>query len=280
MKTKTLVKLLIASSLFIIISVSIVLACAGGDEYWFGYSNFAPEPHADESYTPLFYDEYNMFYDIMYDGGYIDRFNDEIVKDWKGYLAGNMSDANITTLLFDEKSEKIIDDLYAFETKKVKIGNYNEWNTKTRLDNNEVKSFIEFLYLAKQIQKSSINTFDPWDYENTEKPEAVGSGLINLVKNKYQSESNPFLKDRYWFQTMKAYFYSDISQDANSFFEKTRNEVPKNTLYYRAMSYLAGIAKNRKIIHNRIICTALFLRNAFQCAPQQPIVFTQQTKMN
>ncbi len=40
---------------------------------------------------------------------------------------------------------------------------------------------------------------------------------------------------------MKAYFYSDKPQEAITFFEKTSGKQPKNTLYYRAVSYLGGI---------------------------------------
>jgi hypothetical protein len=241
MKIKTLIKLLIAFSFTATISIGIILACAGGDEYYYGYSNFAPEPHADTTYSPLFFSEYEMFYGIGYVGGYIEKFNDDIAKDWKTYLAGNMTEENISYLLFNSESEKIVEDLYAFITKKDKTGSYNEWNTKINLNNNEVKSFIEFLYLAKKIQKSSVKEFDYWDSEKKDESIKVESAVINQLKSKFQSENNSFLKDRYWFQTMKAYFYSDLREEGKAFFESTKNSVPKNTLYYRALSYIAGI---------------------------------------
>jgi hypothetical protein len=40
---------------------------------------------------------------------------------------------------------------------------------------------------------------------------------------------------------MKAYFYSTKRENGLAFFEKTEVKQPKNTLYYRALSYVAGI---------------------------------------
>jgi hypothetical protein len=240
MKTKILTRLLIAFSFSAILSISIALACGGWDEDWNGYSNFAPEPHADKAYLNLFYTDFLPFYD-GYEGGYVERFNIEILNDWKGFLDGKMSDDNISFLLLNPESVKVVEDLNAFITKKVKIGAYNEWSNKIDLNNSQIKSFIEFLFLAKEVQKSTVDEYGYWDYDEKKDKVKIEASVVNQIKSKYQSENNSFLKNRYWFQTVKAYFYSDKRDEGKSFIESTITKVSKNNLYYRALSYLAGI---------------------------------------
>ncbi len=241
MKTKTLIKLLITFSALIAVSFGIAIACAGDDGDWFGYSDFAPENFADKSYTPLFYAPYDMFYEIGYDYNHINRFRDEIMEDWKNYLKDNLSEKYISYFLYDKKSESVVSGLYGYVSKNEKGNVYHAWSTKINLNSKEVKGFLEFLYYAKEIEKSSVNEFDYWDYENKEESPLVDETTINKLKGRYNAISDPFLKNRYWFQILKAYFYSKTKSEAIAFFEETKNEVPKNTLYYRALSYIAGI---------------------------------------
>ena len=63
------------------------------------------------SYTPLLFSSSEMFYGIWYDGGYIERFNDEILTDWQNFLKVKIERKELLFLLFDEKSPAVIDDL-------------------------------------------------------------------------------------------------------------------------------------------------------------------------
>ena len=68
-------------------------------------SNFAPETFVDKSYEPLFLSG-NMFYgDDQYDDNHISRFNDAIVKDWKGYLGNSMAEKEIKPRTYTEQKE-------------------------------------------------------------------------------------------------------------------------------------------------------------------------------
>lgn len=109
----------------------------------------------------------------------------------------------------------------------------------------KVKSFVEFLYLAQKIETVSINK-DYWSYEPVVAKTFNDSKMIQSIENVYNTTSDPFLKNRYWFLTMKARFYSNDKQKAIEFFNKTESSVPKNTLYYRALSYVAGINQKQK----------------------------------
>ncbi len=241
MKAKFLKRLLITFSIVISASLGILFACAGGDWDWFGYSNFTPETFVDKSYSPLFYSANEMFYGIGHDEEYITRFNDEIKNDWTTYLENKLNQNQVNYFLLNDSSTADIEGLYQFISKNAKNESFNKWNGKINLTDQKVKDFIEFIYFARQVEKSSINTYDPWDYENAPKPPKVDATLISQIQKKYQTSTNPFIKDRYWFQTVKAFFYSNSKPETITFFEKTKNEVPKNTLYYRALAYIAGV---------------------------------------
>jgi hypothetical protein len=242
MKIRPLKKFFATFSISLIVTIGVGYACISFDDRWFGYSNFAPEPHVQKSLAPLFYSSGEMFYGIGYIDDYNNRFNNEIVTDWKGYLKNHMAVEHIEFLLFNEGSIKAVNDLYTFFTKKVKTGSLIEWEKKLNLANIETRNFVEFLYYARQLDAYAVKTFSYWDYEE-QKQELVPESLLKQVLSKYQSVTEPFLKNRYWFQTMKAYFYSKSKQEGVQFFENTQQYNTQNTLYYRALSYVAGITK-------------------------------------
>lgn len=287
MKTKTLVKSLVAFSILIAVSIGIALACAGDDGDWFGYSDFAPENFADKSYAPLFYSSGEMFYGIGYNDNHVVRFKDEITKDWQGYLKGSISDKDLDFFLYDNKSDVAITALYDYVTNNKKSTTVTAWAKKLNYDNKLVKSFIEFLYFAKEVEKSSVSYFDYWDYENEVKASTVNQEIIRQIKSKYLSTKEPFLKNRYWFQTMKAYFYSDTKSEGILFFEDTKNDVPRNTLYYRGLAYIAGVnykAGNfarSNYLYSRVFdeCPAMRTEAAYSFHPQDENDWQQALEM-
>jgi len=79
------------------------------------------------------------------------------------------------------------------------------------------------------------------------KPEVLSdSKWIKSLEKKYSDASDPFLKNRYWFLSVKANFYSDKPANGITFFNQTEKSAPKNTLYYRALAYVAGIEYKQK----------------------------------
>ncbi len=108
------------------------------------------------------------------------------------------------------------------------------------MKDDKTKAFIEFLYLAQKIETVSVGE-DYWSYEPRVANTFDDFKMIQSIENVYNTISDPFLKNRYWFLTMKAYFYSSNKQKAIVFFNKTEAVVPKNVLYYRALAYVAGI---------------------------------------
>lgn len=256
MKRIFLSKLFLISSTSLLFVYGIIYACSDGG---FGYfdSNFTPETFVDESYKPLFLSG-DIFYGIGFDTEHNSRFNDDIKSDWQTYLKGKADAATISYFLigadepksYDEKDRTLenkteVEQLHVFFKTKKENKASQKWGKKISLKEGKIKSFIEFLYLAQKIETVSIGS-DYWSYDPVVAKTFDDQKMIQSIENVYNTTSDPFLKNRYWFLTMKARFYSNDKQKAIVFFNKTESTVSKNTLYYRALSYVAGINYKQK----------------------------------
>ena len=247
-------KLFLGFSAAFLFAYGIIYACAGGDDWdFFGYnSNFTPETFADKSYSPLFLSG-GIFYGIGYDTQHNSRFNKDIKSDWAAYLKGKIDTTTVNYFLIGDektnyysdnknkiKNKEEITDLHVYYKAKKENASSLKWGKKMPLKEEKVKNFVEFLYLAQKIETVSISE-DHWSYDPVVAKTFNDAKMIQSIENVYNTLSDPFLKNRYWFLTMKARFYSNNKQKAIEFFNKTESSVPKNTLYYRALSYVAGI---------------------------------------
>ena len=244
MKNQFLSKLLLFFSAILLMVYGIIYACADGDYGDFSFdSNFTPETFVDASYEPLFLSG-DVFYSIRFEDNYNTRFNESIRTDWETYLKGKADSATVHYFLFDS-SAVAVQDIYAFYKTKKSTKNVVKWESKLKLKDSKIKNFIDFLFLAKQVEKVSVNA-DYWSYDPVAVKTFEDVGTVKAIENNYKNTKDAFLKNRYWFQTMKAYFYSDDRKQAFDFFQKTEATVPKNVLYYRALSYLAGFYYKEK----------------------------------
>ncbi|OOV17055.1 hypothetical protein [Flavobacterium sp. LM4] len=259
MKRIFLNKLFLVSSGILLFAYSIIYACADGYDWdYFGYnSNFTPETFADKSYSPLFLSG-DIFYGIRFDSEHNSRFNDNIKSDWETFLKGKADAPTVKYFMIgldDERSyekrdkrpeNKVeIEQLHVFYKTKKENKASLKWGKKISLKDNKIKSFIEFLYLAQKIETVSLGD-SYWSYEPVVAKTFDDAKMIQSIENVYNTTSDPFLKNRYWFLTMKARFYSTDKQKAILFFNKTEANVVKNTLYYRALAYVAGISYKQK----------------------------------
>jgi hypothetical protein len=254
MKRIFLNKLFLVSSAVLLFAYGVIYACADGDWDYFGSysSNFTPETFADKSYSPLFLSG-GIFYGIGFDTEHNSRFNKDIKSDWGTYLKGKIDTTTVNYFLIGDekpdyysenkspiKNKEEIKDLHVYYKSKKENKSSLKWGKKILLKDDKVKSFVEFLYLAQKIETVSINR-DYWSYDPVEAKTFNDAKMIQSIENVYNTTSDPFMKNRYWFLTMKARFYSNNKQKAIDFFNKTEKSVPKNVLYYRALSYVAGV---------------------------------------
>lgn len=248
MKTTFLQKLAIGFSAIGLFSYTVIYACAGGDwNFWDDNSNFAPEVFVEKSYSPLFLSP-DVFYTRDYygfDTAHNSRFNDEIISDWSNYLDKKIDLETLKFFLTVDSSATELAGISKFISTKKPTDFSKKWESKIDYKDKKVKNFIEFLDAAKKLEEASTNQ-NYWDYDSNANQKTVDGKLISLFEKRYNSEKDSFLKNRYWFQTIKALFYQGDYEKTVAFFNKTQNDVLKNTLYYRALSYLAGINYKNK----------------------------------
>lgn len=187
----------------------------------------------------------DVFYGIGFDDTHNSRFNDEITADWQSFLKDKMNPEEVKAFLLDENRRIKVEELYFFFKTKNKNESSIGFASKINLKDTKTQEFIRFLYLAQHIEDVSV-VEKSWSYDPVVYKTFSNFEIIEEIENKYNTTKDAFLKNRYWFQTIKAYFYSDDKQKAIEFFNKTAISVPKNTLYYRAVSYLAGIHYKQK----------------------------------
>lgn len=228
-------KCVILFSVFITSCIVIIIACSDIDFTY--YSHFSPEvSDIDSSFEPMFISE-DLFYNYSHFEYYSQRFNTNIIDEWSVYLEDRIPIKEIEYFLLDNNSTKEINELYANVHNSNKSGILN---SRFSVIDSKVKGFIQFLYFAKQIEAISLQQLDEWDIEKGMKKNFASPDIIAELENRYHIESDPFLKNRYWFQVAKAKYYSIDKSSIISFFDKTKETVKKNNLYYRALSYVAG----------------------------------------
>ena len=239
---KKFLKLFVKGTSIVLLSWGVFsYGCADG--WWGSYNSvFSPEATvSNSSYTPFFYDAENLFYSGDARSSQ-EVFQNENIKDWKSYLGNSVSDEVISFYLYDESVasslNKWVKDIQSNKTP----------NLPHKLDvkNDKIKNFFTFLSVARGTENITNQTYDYWDYDNRTQLKMESSKISSLEKvyNEIPS-TDAFYKNRMWFQIMRLKFYSDNVKNAISFFNQTEKDQPKNTLYYRALHYVAGANKSQ-----------------------------------
>ncbi|MBW4359172.1 hypothetical protein [Flavobacterium taihuense] len=286
MKKAFLKKLLIAFSALTLLVYGTIYACSDGDWGWSFDSNFTPETFVDKSYSPLFLST-DVFYGIGYDTEHLTRFNSENIKDWSTYLEGKIDEKDLTFFLTDSSSTDVADLVVYY--KKGKSNKWTDkWNKKIKLNDSKIKDFLLFLNDAQIVETYSTQKYDSWNYDETVKPEVLSDlNWIKTLEKKYNETKDPFLKNRYWFLIIKANFYSDQQINGVTFFNQTEKTVPKNTLYYRALAYIAGIEYKQKhfaksnFLYSQVFdkCPTMRVVSAYCFHPQEEKDWQQSLSM-
>jgi len=230
-------KWLVILSSSVLASIGIAIACAdSGDweDYVNYYSSVKTEKYVDSSSIPFFYGANEFIYGTDLNNN-IGRFTDQNTNDWYEYLGGALPLQTVDRLLHNDSAQALRSALFA------NLGNKNYQQNGISLRNGKVRDFIYFLRVAKPIEAFSTRELYSWYYDDNKDYEKVGQDITEQTLSAYEKyKGDAFVKNRLWFQVMKAHFYSYEKKNAIYFFDKTAAAQPVNTLYYRALSYVAG----------------------------------------
>src|SRR5690606_37042910 len=242
---KKLFKLLTIGSIAAIFGFGIYAYGCASDWWGAGYNSlFSPEITVNnKNYEPFFYDDYTTFYE-----GYTinqEALNTESVDDWTAYLE-KYDRETVAYYLFDNDINAQFVELGRSQDREAE---FQKQDFKYKLDISDPKTqnFVAFVFLSRGIEVYSNQTYDYWNYENRTQL-AAETDYVNTFEEIYKTDkavkTDAFLKNRMWFQVLRAKFYSDDRTSVIAFFEETAKDQPKNTLYYRGLSYVAGAYKS------------------------------------
>ena len=226
------------------VGTGIILACGGDwESNEDSASNFTPEAFVDNAYRPFFYSGWHFYYAIGHDMQHDSRFNQSNMRDWSSYLGNTVPDAELVSLL-QNASSKSIDSAAAFLTGKQKTLPLSMQSLQLfKKGNKKVTAFITYLSLAKKCEAFAVNNLeDEWDYESKKnKTSNINTNQINKeLLQEFTKTKDAFIKERYWFQLVRSYFFNEPPLSAIDLFTNNEKAFPKNDMYYRTMAYAAG----------------------------------------
>lgn len=233
-------KLLLTFSAIGFISYGVIWACGGGDWDEYGTSNYAPEAFVDSAYKPFFYSD-QFYYEIGYDNKHVYRFNKTIVAEWKSYLGKAASEAELSYFLL-EASSGIVDSVLTMPIKSLPPAIQGMSMVQNKQDKN-LTAFFEFLSNAKANETYAATTHDYWDYDEKEvktAPSALQLSVAAAMEKKFNNTKDKFIRQRYFFQLIRNYFFQGKYDECIAFYEKYKTEFPANILSARCSSYIAG----------------------------------------
>lgn len=240
-------KLLLLFSAIAFITYGMIWACAGGDWDEYSFSSFAPEGFVDSSYTPFCFSE-NAYYGRDYDNGHTSRFNETIVKEWTDYLGKTFSKREIHYLLIDA-SKGLVDSIQNLPHSSLPVAVASMQMVQAK-SNTKVASFFTFLGYAKANEAYAASSTEYWNYDDDKPKKLTFTKEQNEVLKNMESEFNNcsdlFVKQRYFFQIIRARFFGAQYKACIDYYEKNKTLFPSNILAARCLSYVAGCYYKQK----------------------------------
>lgn len=253
-------KLLLLFSAIAFIAYGMIWACSGGDWDEYSFSSFAPEGFVDSSYTPFCFSE-TAYYDRDYDNKHTTRFNEVIVNEWSDYLGDNYSKKEIQYLLIDA-SKGLVDSIQNLPQSSLPIAVASMQIVQAK-SNTKVASFFTFLSYAKANEAYASSSVDYWNYDD-DKPRKLTfnkeqTEVLKKMETEFQQSKDIFLKQRYFFQILRAYFFVANYQNCIGFYEANQSLFPNNILAVRCLSYVAGCYyKQKKYAHANYLYSKIY----------------------
>jgi hypothetical protein len=240
-------------SLIIFISIivagaGIVWACADGGWDDGGNSSFTPESFVDTAYAPFFYSD-QFYYGIGHDEAHVQRFNDDVVNEWQGYLGISKSDTELHYFLLQARKGIVDSVSQYFENASNPLPKeVTHFSMVQNRDSKKLKAFFTFLVYAKANEAYAAVVSYYWDYDTSKKQTLSDADkLIRIgLESQFSKTKDKFIKQRYWFQIIRSYFFGADYNTCIDWFEKYKDDFTQNVMYYRAMSYEAGAYYKQK----------------------------------
>jgi len=225
------------------IGTGIVLACAGGDVDEYGVSNFTPEIFVDSAYSPFFYSD-QFYYRINHDEDQHTRFNNNNIAEWSAFFKNQVSHDELQYLLQQATTASVDSAASCVSGKSTAIPvSLQSFAILKQKKNKQLSAFFAYLQLAKKSEVFALNDIPNfWDTDSTAKKTKTYNvtALNRDLQNAFSTSTDVFLKERYWFQLIRSYFFNSSAQQAIDLFNTMEKNMPHDNMYFRSMAYAAG----------------------------------------
>ena len=90
----------------------------------------------------------------------------------------------------------------------------NKYFTGRKKTDKKTTAFLTYLSLAKKAEVFAVNNLEyEWDYDSKKKnPYYNATPLNTKLTQAFTQAQDPFLKQRYWFQLERSYFFNDSAK--------------------------------------------------------------------
>src|SRR5690554_1244121 len=240
---------LLATGSCITVMVYGIYAYGCADGWWgSGYTSiFSPEITVNnKKYEPFFYDDYTTFYNGYNIESTTDLFKEETIKDWTAYLE-QYDEKPVEYYLYNDELTKVLTEISSSKQPEKEFNSAVSEKYALHLNHKKTKNLLEFMMLSRGIETYSNQTYHYWDYNNRTTLNA-DKDFVQEIEQAFKkaSKKDTFYLNRLWFQVLRAKFYSEDRASVIAFFEQTAKKQPKNSLYYRGLSYVGGAYKSLK----------------------------------
>lgn len=239
-------KQLLAFSALAFISYGVLWACADGGWGEDSYSAYTPEAFVDSAYKPFFYSDM-FYYDIGHDVAHNERFNQSIVAEWAQYLGRNASDTELAYFLLSA-SKGIVDSVNQQPVNALP-SNIGAMYIVQHKSDKKLAAFFKFLSFAKANENYAVSNVAYWDYDDAVPQHKFTNEQIVLASTmlqEFNSVSDNFIKQRYFFQLVRNYFFQAKYDSCLAFYNQYQAKFPQNIIAARSSSYVAGAYYKQK----------------------------------
>ena len=245
--------LCLISALIVVFSWEQIISCSGGDpEDIRDRSLFAPEIIRMEQFEPFFLTGEDYYYSQNDEERTI--VEDINIVEWKAYFKDLLTYSQADSLVYKLSSDELT------KLRKWCSGKSSDYKGgfKSLKENREVIPAIDYLLIAREMERKAEYHYYRWDSSGYDKKD-LGQ-LIPVLKEGLKNASNQYLKLRYGFQLIRAYYFTGNYEDGITYFDNTfKSKADGGSIYFRSLGYKAGcLYKLKKYAESNLIYASLY----------------------
>jgi hypothetical protein len=226
--------------LFIVVAAIVGVACADAGYFQVeDVSIYSPDHFVQKSLSPFFYNPEVQYNDDGFDQDFRYRFDSINVQEWHQFFGSKVQkeDLRLILALTEDNVNKYYNNLkdeIPSDNKFQSILNYS--------DRAKVLDFLKYLANAKHAETYAKKMgLGSWEYNAKKTIFHSEPAFEKQLSTLFSKTTDSFIKQRYLFQWVRYAYFN--KSDAYQILNMHTQNFPKNTIYYRSLSYAAGASK-------------------------------------